>query len=234
MQEPVDGGGRQGSWHQSGIAVVDVRLGATRRAALPDPTEVDSPRPESPGEWSAEVEDRRPSAAEVEDRRPSASPAARDRLRHRWVGSVSPVPPTEESQAAEVERAVGIAALVGAPIGRLGSGQIPQLLEKPAWVQRCDRIVALIGPPVCLLRRGPREVTRQPDGEALTGDPLPPTGSLWRRFRWDRGRRRIAHLTGGGTRRPRRWSRFAGSHAAAEASADARSPSAPVARGRSR
>ncbi len=79
----------------AGIVVVD---DATRRAALPYPTELDSPRPESPSEQPAGVEDRPPSASPV-----ARDGVARDRLRHRWVGSVSPAPPPEESSSS-VER----------------------------------------------------------------------------------------------------------------------------------
>ena len=59
-----------------------------------------------------------------------------------------------EQQHGEPKRAVGIAALVGPAVRRLGLGQHPTVLEQNAEIERRDRVAALIRAPECRLGLG--------------------------------------------------------------------------------
>ncbi len=50
-------------------------------------------------------------------------------------------------QHAEVGRAAGVSALVGAPVGGLGALHIPALVEQHAEVARAAGVSALVGAP---------------------------------------------------------------------------------------
>jgi hypothetical protein len=62
------------------------------------------------------------------------------------------MPPLVRQQSGEVERSVGVAALVGASVGGFGTCNVAPLLEQHTQVRRRSRMPAPVGASEDLLR----------------------------------------------------------------------------------
>ena len=81
-----------------------------------------------------------------------------------------------EQQHGEPKRAVGIAALVGPAVRRLGLGQHPTVLEQNAEIERRDRVAAFIRAPECRLGLGQRPMLCEQHAELQSRGIVAATG----------------------------------------------------------